>query len=73
MRILAVVLLSVLTLLLMGCSSRGEHSDVALYETDSDYVNAVNREARMGGMSKVDVYWVNPPVKRKAEHDEPPL
>jgi hypothetical protein len=57
----------------VGCSSRGEHSDVGLYETDRDYVNAVNREARMGGMSKVDVYWVNPPVKRKAEYDEPPL
>ncbi|RUO68362.1 hypothetical protein [Idiomarina ramblicola] len=73
MRILFVVLLSVSTLLLTGCSSRSQHSGVALYEIDRGYVDAVNREARMGGTSKVDVYWVNPPVKKKAESNEPPL
>jgi len=67
------MLLSALTLLLTGCSSREDHSSVALYEIDRAYVDAVNREARMGGTSKVDVYWVNPPVKRKVDNNEPPL
>lgn len=73
MRILLVVLLSAFTLLLTGCSSRSEHSGFGLYEIDRNYVDAVNHEARMGRTSRVDVYWVNPPVKRKTGYNEPPL
>jgi len=69
------MLLSAFIILSAGCSSQGKHSGAALYEVDQDYVDAVNRQARMGGMNKVDVYWVNPPVKRKVDNnnEEPSL
>lgn len=73
MRVLVIVLLSGLGSLLSGCSSNGDQPGANLKETDHEYVNAVNREARFGGVRKVDVYWVNPPQKRKDEDKEPLL
>lgn len=58
------------TVLLAGCASMSDQSSVAAnkasatpapYDTDSAYVNKVERKARK---NSVDVQWVNPPTNR---------
>ncbi|ASG65048.1 hypothetical protein CEW91_02285 [Idiomarina piscisalsi] len=62
--------LSVAVLFLTGCSSQPESMSQSRYEVDSEYVSKVERQARMSGMSNVEVYWVNPPRKEKGANTE---
>jgi starvation-inducible outer membrane lipoprotein len=62
--------LGIATLFLIGCTSHPEHMRQSRYEVDSDYMSKVERQARMGGMSNVEVYWVNPPRKEKRLNTE---
>lgn len=62
--------LGVAALFLTGCSSQPENMSQSRYEVDSEYMSKVEQQARMGGMSNVEVYWVNPPRKEKSSEGE---
>ncbi|MCH2455413.1 MAG: hypothetical protein MK192_06955 [Idiomarina sp.] len=62
--------LGIATLFLIGCTSHPDNMRQSRYEVDSDYMSKVESQARMGGMSNVEVYWVNPPRKEKSLNTE---
>lgn len=62
--------LGIATLFLIGCTSHPENMRQSRYEVDSEYMSKVEHQARMGGMSNVEVYWVNPPRKEKSSSTE---
>jgi hypothetical protein len=62
--------LGIATLFLIGCTSHPDNMRQSVYEVDRDYMNKVDRAARMGSAKNVRVYWINPPRKEESSSTE---